>query len=379
MALYETTTSNNISSVETKDGINKIVAKISDEYQLICSKTITADDGYYYEVTPSIKIITQHPDKYRTKKINQVYDSLNRLTSITIEVYFLFTGEDIKASDGDEFIVRSTPVEIPATTKQFINKASIHGEPIGVRGGTRVVKIFGDPGAIIRATLKSNTGLYYNWDSRNFSTTATSKNIKIPTVEDFEGSLATDYKLGTFVREVRFPRQRDDTASYSIEIGEIQGGESIKQIAESGSFESGQEVLEEVQNDVILTMSVKAFDGLTFGYSGLSELNLGPYTSGSLVNESIIPDSILDTGFVITATRTSGGGSFTNFTVPSINNFTNIADEATAKGWEVTISVDILERTSTQIKVAIEGTIIKAGTNSLVTEFDFDSWMDYEP
>ena len=340
------------------------IGSVSSQPKLILSKTVTADSGYYYPTAPTLTLVTEDRSRYFIETKNKIFTDNKYLNSITFDIYFLFTGKDVKASDGDSFNIISNPKAIPVKTTQYINDVVIMGEPTTNYGGTRTIKVHGDPGSTVNVVLKGDDGLYYDWNNKDWSTIASTKMVTIPSADDFEGFQPTDYILGVYTEEVRFLASATKI-THTASISPTADNE-IKAIKELGIATGSTVELEDVQaTPVTLTISGTTDAIYTFN----APLILGPFTANQPCEVEILRLDGVEYGMSISETSASAG-EFSECGTPIYPKHWSNATENTLSGWEFSITATVVDSTATNAKILLSGTVLKAGSVSLETTLD---------
>ena len=366
--LPEQTTSENVNPFDVSD-TNTILSSsspVSKEPVLIFSKIVTADTGYYYPSPPTIDLVSEDPSRYFIETKDRVFTDNKYLSSITFDIYFLFTNQDVRASDGDSFNVLSSSVVIPAKSNKFINTVSIVGEPVSSTGGVRTIRAQGDPGSTVDLVLKGDDGNFYDWINERWSTNISTKRVRIPTMEDYPGFLPQDILLGFYEEEVFFPRV-STSVKHTVSASPTDGSE-LKTVKELGIVTSETIEIEDTQTPPVyliingITDAVHTFTG---------KLLLGPFTPNQPCEVEILNEDGEE--FVLTLTETdSGAGAYDpdKFLAPTYPTHWSNATEETLSGWELNIETTVLGGEETGAIYSISGTVTKAGSTSLTTSLN---------
>jgi len=376
------------SEVDPKDSTNNELnlstkQQVSNTPVLIFSKTIVADSGYYYPVDPSLEIVSEYPERYSVKVKNKEFTNNVYLSSLTIEVYFLFTNNSIKKSDGDKITVVSSPKIIPVRKQEKVNRITIEGGNMPSRGGYRMIRAYGDPGTTMDITVENSDGQFYDFNTMTFGSTAVSKRIMIPDETMFPPDELGSRHLGIYQEEIYIPRDFGVSKTTYTASATPAEGYKVKTIEELGRVENVkvEEARTTDDQSVYITLSATQSDGettRTFAYSGEDTLTLGPFS----VNQNIEDGSgeITYPGdraeFIITVTRTSGSGAFDAVGAPLFSHWSNTSSDVNG-GWEFSISHEVLTTTATTYEVLVAGQITKAGDASLSTELNFSNFLNY--
>ena len=375
------------SEVDPKDSTNNELnlstkQQVSNTPVLIFSKTIVADSGYYYSVDPSLEIVSEYPERYSVKVKNKEFTNNVYLSSLTIEVYFLFTNNSIKKSDGDKITVISSPKIIPVRKQEKVNRITIEGGDMPSRGGYRMIKAYGDPGTTMDIIVEDSSGQFYDFNTMTFGSTAAPKRIMIPDETMFPPDELGSRHLGIYQEEIYIPRDFGVSKTTYTASATPAEGYKVKTIEELGRIENVkvEEAKATEDQSVYITFSATQSDGetsRTFAYSGEDTLTVGPFSARQNIEsggEITYPGDRAE--FIITVTRTSGSGAFDAVGAPLFSHWSNTSSDANG-GWEFSISHEVLTTTATTYEVLVAGQITKAGDASLSTELNFSNFLNY--
>jgi len=369
--LPEKTTStidNPFDSNDTKTLITSF-SSISKEPTLIFSKIATANAGYYYSTEPTIDLVSEDPSRYFIEIRDKVFTNNKYLSSVTFDVYFVFTNQDVRASDGDSFNILSTVKTIPVKSTQFLNNVTIIGGPVPSIGGTRTIQVQGDPGSTVNLVLQGDDGNYYNWTNSSWSSIISTKKIRIPTMEDFPGYLPQDVFLGFYYEEVFFPRVAAKV-KHTVTATPTNTTQ-LKVAKELDIITPFQVTTEDTQLlPVYLTIKGTTDDVYTFN----EPLIVGPFTPNQPCDVEIL--DINSSQYTLVLSETSAGAgdrAFLQATAPVYPTHWSNATEDTLSGWEFNIIATVVASTETNVKIVLGGTVLKAGSVSLTTVLDLSA------
>ena len=95
--------------------------------ETILSQLITADSGYYFELTPTISVDTKNFTNYNLYTTDSVFDSNNRLTEIKVNADYTYPSINYT---GDEINVYARAIEIPTIPVYVIGYSVSTSVPI---------------------------------------------------------------------------------------------------------------------------------------------------------------------------------------------------------------------------------------------------------
>ena len=360
------TVSNPFDSNDTKTLLTSF-SSISKEPTLIFSKTATANVGYYYSTEPKIDLISENPSRYFIEIRDKVFTDNKYLSSVTFDVYFLFTNQDVRASDGDSFNVLSTVKIIPVKSTQLVNNVTIIGGPVPSIGGIRTIQVQGDPGSTVDLVLAGDDGNYYDWINACWSSSVSTKNVRIPTIDDFPGYSPQDIFLGFYHEEVFFPRVpskvKHTVTATPTNITKLKAVEELDIITPL------QTTTEDTQSPPLyLTIKGTTDDVYTFN----EPLILGPFTANQPCEIEILDVNNNEYVLILSETDASAG-AFGEAEAPVYPTHWSNATDDTLLGWEFNIEATVLDTSATNAKISLRGTVLKAGSESLTTALDLST------
>ena len=362
------------------DTAEKISAKAipSSTPKLVLTKTVTASDGYYYKIKPQVQIVSQSPSRYTVKSKDEVKTSKGLLTSVTFDIYFLFTNTDVKRYNGDSIEIDSSPVKIPVRVEEVINKVVLDGPPLSTSPVSKTLKVYGDPGTYVEVFIKNSAGQYFNF-AKTWTSSPISRTIRIPTEEDFPGELPGEYAAGVWYEDFVFPSSNGITTVTPTAVP-IKGSELSAAKNRDIIVDQKMEVAEETSPGVYLTIGGTETGDLGRTFS--ADLKLGPFVPGQEVEIPVLQTDALDpeqqTSYIITVTRTSGSGAFDVIAHPDFGTHWSNTNSDENGGWEFEFTTRGWGDATTYY-YQVDGRITKIGRSSLTTLFDASKTLDFVP
>ena len=135
-------------------------SKPQNERVLLFTKTFTAASGYYYPTEPDYDItsaIREHPELYEVE-IQRTYlddGSVNLpLQVIEFKVFYNVPSYDVIAGDSDTITFDATSNQLFSPNREISN-VTFDPTNIGQRGGTKIINVYGVPGAAYNIGITS--------------------------------------------------------------------------------------------------------------------------------------------------------------------------------------------------------------------------------
>ena len=122
--------------------------------KLVWNQTIQADTGFYFYQAPIAAVNTGDPSSYDITS-SETFNQYNELIAVTYNINYTFPASNVS---GD--IINIQALAIPSVgSTTYVNAFNVSGvgnlnqPPIPGAGDTRILNLFGDPGAVFSASL----------------------------------------------------------------------------------------------------------------------------------------------------------------------------------------------------------------------------------
>lgn len=128
------------------------------ETELLFSRTYNADTGYYFGSTPSCNVTEGNQSNYNIVQ-TPTYNSDNQLTNITFDVNYVYPSSNVS---GDRINIRVPSAKEIYVAPQVITSYVFDVSNAPAIGTTRVLKVYGDSGAVYSVVMTDSLGNTYN-------------------------------------------------------------------------------------------------------------------------------------------------------------------------------------------------------------------------
>lgn len=152
--MYSSVISPNITPTSQNNVVYSNSGNVGD-YELLFTKTYTADSGYYL-TNPTATVITGVVANYNIVQ-TPTYDAAGKLTAIQIDVYYTYPNQSISG----DFINITVGVKAIFIPPQEITSYNILTTNVSPGGELRAFDIFGSPGADFTVTVSESSGNIY--------------------------------------------------------------------------------------------------------------------------------------------------------------------------------------------------------------------------
>ena len=313
--------------------------------KLVWNQTIQADAGFYFYQAPIAAINTGDPTAYDITS-QETLNQLGELVAITYDINYTFPAFDVVGN-----VINIQALAIPSVANTtFVNAFNVSGignlnqPPIPGAGDTRVLNLFGDPGAVFSASLFYQDG------------TGTETVIATNEVMPNNGQYSS--------ANIIFPPAADGEAPYKIIIT----GDINPAIANSGS---DIEISFTQTEDVIFTISV-------ISSSGNFTIDSGATTTFNAIPNYTYQPSDVNTFLYSTIVSSSTAGNLVSNTgTITANSFSPVIPDPAYPNTEYDISNIVVTDAFDGLSVNYKGTItIQATEDHSVTHvLDIDSFI----
>lgn len=128
------------------------------ETELLFSRTYNADTGYYFGSTPSCNVTEGNQSNYNIVQ-TPTYNGDNQLTNITFDVNYVYPSSNVS---GDRINIRVPSAKEIYVAPQVITSYVFDVSNAPAIGTTRVLKVYGDSGAVYSVVMTDSLGNTYN-------------------------------------------------------------------------------------------------------------------------------------------------------------------------------------------------------------------------
>ena len=387
-----TTTSASSATVDTTtsdDGVKthsiKMTGAVSSTPVLMQTKVFSTATGLYYAKKPIYKINSQYQNRLVINEKDLVFDTNNRILSITFEIYYVFTNQKISTFDGESITFSVDIKAIPAAkaTKE-INIVPSGSISISESKRPHRIKITGDEGAKFQWAIQNLSGQYFDFNG-SFSSTPIYVTGYIPTAGR-TGPIepGSEEEKRIYTKEITF-NATTSADSYTVIV--VPAGEDVKI---KSKYVGGREidvptseiVIEEQPEVAIIFAPICTEPGVgALPTATLDVDKFGPFKQNSLIEEELyfafewkIPFTGLDEDginylrngeFSAAADIVVDGGSDWNNTVFDDNN-----------GWRFHIYQTYISGTASNLGIKVTGSIEQVGTANITSQLNVNNLIN---
>lgn len=326
---YNTTETNTTTS-STTQAIPYSGGGDYNEQVTLLTKTFTAASGFYFKTEPKIWLLVSYLSKYEVLT-SRVYDSENRLTSITFTIKYTFPNINLEG-DIINFLAQA---EQYYTSTIEISAYSIIQSSLDPIGGTRVMKVYGTEGAEFSLSVQNQN----------------SESILSITDQAIPAS-------GVYEFNVIFPSVANSDQYDFVLTGDL-----------SSNFDtaSGQPS----------TFNIKQLSNVDIAF-GLTHSDSG-ITITSNISKNLLPNTLLsdsDGNFNNEFTISSSSRLNIIDSIADVSEFTNI-DILTNGGTDLDITSLLFYRVSnTEITASLNAFVYKSGESSMTSLLNLDDYIE---
>ena len=327
---YSSIVSNALPVSETNTAYT--VSGNNESQETVFTKTFTANSGYYFPTAPSYILTSNNSNQYNITRQNTL-DGDNRITGTIFTVNFTFSNSNIL---GDTIKFNAIAEEYYVPTIE-ISSYSIITSNIDIAGTTRVMKIYGTPGAEFSLSVE-------NEDNTSVISIVSQA---IPS-------------SGVYEFNIVFPSVTDSDQYDFVLTGDL---------ASSFDTSSGQSSTFSIKQLINIDVSI----GLTHINS---DINVSAPISKNLLPGSSLNDN--DINFNNTFTISSSISARLNIVESNVNlsEFTNL-DIQTNGGTDILIDSLTFSRVSdTEISAALIANVYITGDENVTSVLSLNSYID---